>query len=139
MIHFAVFFVAVTIIVIFLATQQRKPRDRFCLAAVSLLALLAVTSVVLLRGTNLFPAAAFALAALLLAHRSIAQCPSAEEAQTGGGGRSDEEEADDGHKGLDGLRSAASACAGECGREASSHALWIAAAVVAGVVSACGW
>ena len=75
MVPFIVFFVATTIMVIFLATKQRKPLDRFCLTAIALLTVLALASIALLRGTNLFPAAAFALAALLLAHRSIVTFP----------------------------------------------------------------
>lgn len=170
MIHFVVFFVAVTIIVIFLATKQRKPRDRFCLTAVALLCLLAVMSIVLLRGTDLFPAAAFALAALLLAHRSIVQFPSAEEVMpmdggaggiapqsAGAGGRKDSEamlpsahhhhtNGDDKnggndvhHRRLRALRSVSSACVVQGGHDVSSHSTWIVAALVAGVVSACGW
>jgi hypothetical protein len=120
MMHFAVFFIATTIIVIFLATKQRKPLDRFCLAAVALLCLLAVTSVVLLRGTNLFPASAFALAALLLVHRSIVHFPV------------DLGEAGD-------ARMCNLSCATAQCRDASNHWTWITAALVAGAVSAFGW
>jgi hypothetical protein len=112
MIHFIVFFIAVTVLVIFLATKQRKPLDRFCLAAILLLCVLAVTSVVLLRGTNLFPASAFALAALILAHRSIAHFPV--------------------DLGTDDERACMNAA-----RDASNHSTWIVAAFVAGVVSVC--
>ena len=115
MIHFVVFFIAITIIVIFLATKQRKPFDRFCLAAVSLLILLAATSVVLLHGTNLYPASAFALAALILAHRSIVHFPPDLGAESERG----------------------SMCAGVA-LDASNHSTWIVAAFVAGVVSAFG-
>ncbi len=113
MIHFAVLFITVAILVIFLATKQRKPRDRFCLAATFLLCVLAGTSVVLLHGTSLFPASAFALAALILAHRSIAHFP----VDLG----ADDERASCMH----------------AARDALNHATWIVAAVVAGVVSAC--
>ena len=95
--------------VIFLATKQRKPRDRFCLTAVALLCLLALTSVVLLHGTNFFPASAFALAALVLFHRSIVHFSP---------------DLDDGE-------------AVQC-KDASNHCTWAIAALVAGLVSAFG-
>ena len=114
MIHFVVFFVAITILVIFLATKQRKPLDRFCVTAIVLLCVLAVTSIVLLHGTILFPASAFALAALVLAHRSIVHFPP----DLGEGER------------------ATTACVSAVAHDASNHSTWIIAALVAGVVSA---
>jgi len=115
MIPFVVFFITITILVIFLATKQRKPLDRFCLTAIFLLCVLAATSVVVLHGTNLFPASAFALAALLLAHRSIVTFP----------------------PDLDAAESVPSSCA-TAARDASNHSTWVVAALVAGVVSAFG-
>jgi len=117
MIHFVVFFIAITIIVIFLATKQRKPLDRFCLAAIFLLCVLAATSVVLLHGTNLFPASAFALAALILAHRSIVHFPP--------------------DLGTEGERINAHICTAAA-HDAANHSTWIVAAFVAGAVSAFG-
>jgi hypothetical protein len=121
MLHFVVFFVAITILVIFLATKQRRPLDRFCLTAVGLLALLAVTSIVLLHGTNLFPASAFALAALVLAHRSIVHFPP--DLLLGGDAQ---------------LAEHPSSTCTACARETSNHGTWIVAALVAGLVSAFG-
>ena len=120
MLHFVVFFIAITILVIFLATKQRRPLDRFCLTAVGLLALLAVTSIVFLHGTNLFPASAFALAALVLAHRSIVHFPP-----------------DLLLSGDTQLAEHPSTCTA-CARETSNHGTWIVAALVAGLVSAFG-
>jgi hypothetical protein len=119
MLHFVVFFVTITILTIFLATKQRRPFDRFCQTAVLLLCILAQTSAVLLGGTGLFPAAAFALAALVLAHRSIVHFPPDLTAAEGEG-----------------------AAGGGCGvctataRETFNHGTWIVAALVAGLVSA---
>ena len=115
MIHFVVFFIAVTILVIFLATKQRKPLDRFCITAIFLLCMLAATSVVLLHGTNLFPASAFGLAALLLAHRSIVTFP----------------------PDLDTTTEYTNTCIGTA-QDASKHGTWIVAAIVAGLISAFG-
>ena len=115
MIHYVVFFIAITILVIFLATKQRKPLDRFCVTAIFLLCLLAATSVILLQGTNLFPAASFALAALLLAHRSIVTFP----------------------PDLDTTTEYNNTCIGAA-QDASNHGTWIVAALVAGLVSAFG-
>ena len=112
MIHFVVFFAAITILVIFLATKQRKTSDRFCLCAVFLLCVLAVTSVMLLHGTDLFPASAFALGVLILAHRSIVHFPSE----------------------LSLVEDPASMCMTAV-HEVSNHCTWIVAAFVAGVVS----
>jgi hypothetical protein len=108
MIPFVVFFITIIILVIFLATKQRRPLNRFCLTAICLLCdfcVLAATSVVLLRGTNLFPASAFALAALLLAQRSIVTIP----------------------PDLDAAESVPSSCA-SAARDASNHSTWIVAA-----------
>lgn len=116
MIPFIVFFVATTILVIFLATKQRKPLDRFCLTAIFLLTILALTSIILLRGTNLFPSSAFALAALLLAHRSIITFP----------------------PDLDAAAEAAPSCFASAARDAGNHSTWVVAALVAGLVSAFG-
>ena len=113
MIHFVVFFIAITILVIFLATKQRKPLDRFCVTAIVLLCMLALTSIVLLHGTNLFPASAFALAALVLAHRSIVHFPP---------------DIDDEPK--------TTTCMASVAHDASNHSTWIIAALVAGLVSA---
>jgi hypothetical protein len=118
MLHFVVFFVAVTIIVIFLATKQRKPLDRHCLTAVALLCVLAATSVVLLQGTNLFPASAFALAALLLVHRSIVHFPDELDEEVTPG--------------------ILLGCV-KRGKEVSNHGTWVIATSVAGAVSAFGW
>jgi hypothetical protein len=118
MIHFVVFFVSITILIIFLATKQRKARDSFCLSAIFLLCMLAATSIVLLRGTNMFPASAFALAALILAHRSIVHFPP----ELG----SDE----DNHWRPSSAVNAA--------HDALNHSTWVVAAFVAGAVSAFG-
>ena len=115
MIPFVVFCITIPIMVIFLATKQRKPLDRFCLTAIFLLCVLAATSVVVLHGTNLFPASAFALAALLIAHRSIVTFP----------------------PDLDAAESVPSTCA-SAARDVSNHSTWVVAALVAGVVSAFG-
>lgn len=115
MIHFVVFFVAITILVIFLATKQRKSRDSFCISAIVLICMLAVASVLFLHGTNMFPASAFALAALILAHRSIVHFPS-------------ELVLEEDHR---------VGCA-TIAHDASNHSTWIVAALIAGVVSASG-
>ena len=119
MLHFVVFFITITILVIFLATKQRKPLDRFCLTAIVLLTFLAATSIVLLHGTNLFPASAFALAALVLAHRSIVHFPPELHSLDGEGA------------------SPGNACMATA-RETSNHGTWVVAALVAGLVSAFG-
>jgi hypothetical protein len=121
MLHFVVFFVTITIIVIFLATKQRKPLDRYCLTAVALLCVLATTSAVLLQGTNLFPASAFALAALLLVHRSIVHFP------------------DELGEGVVGPGVFSCAGCATRSKDVSNHGTWIIAAFVAGAVSALGW
>ena len=120
MIPYVVFFITTTILVIFLATKQRKPLDRFCQTAILLLTILALTSIVLLRGTNLFPASAFALAALLLAHRSIVTFPPDLDAGAAEAGQ--------------GL----SPCLAGAARDAGNHSTWVVAALVAGLVSAFG-
>ena len=117
MLHFVVFFITITILIIFLATKQRKPLDRFCLTAIALLCLLTITSIVLLHGTNLFPASAFALAALLLAHRSIVHFPPDLDAAT-----------------ADHSNNTCTATV----RETANHGTWIAVALVAGLVSVFG-
>ena len=115
MIHFVVFFVAITILVIFLATKQRKSRDSFGISAIFLICMLAVASVILLHGTNMFPASAFAIAALILTHRSIVHFPAdlvlEEDHRVG--------------------------CV-TIAHDASNHSTWIVAALIAGVVSAFG-
>ena len=125
MLHFVVFFITITILIIFLATKQRKPFDRFSFTAMMLLSVLAATSIVFLHGSDLFPASTFALAVLILIHRFIVQYP----------------------VDLDSGNVRSGMCMGmELGvgggmcmsmaLEASTHSTWIVAAFVAGVVSA---
>ena len=127
MLHFVVFFITITILIIFLATKQRKPLDRFCLTAIALLCLLTITSIVLLHGTNLFPASAFALAALLLAHRSIVHFPPDLDAAT----------ADHSNTVCDTASHSNNTCTATV-RETANHGTWIAVALVAGLVSVFG-
>ena len=113
MIHLVVLFAATSILIIFLATKQRKPFDQFCTAAVVLFCVLAVTSASLLHGTDMFPVSAFALAFLILMHHYIVRFPT---------------DLTDADEGADMCMTAV--------RETMNHGTWAVAAFVAGTVSA---
>jgi len=71
MMHFVALFTAVSVLVMFLASKQRRPGDRYGLTCSGLFALLAVAGTATLHGTVFFAASAFALALLLCAHHVI--------------------------------------------------------------------
>ena len=118
MLHFLALFTTVSVMIMFLASKQRRPHDRYGLACTALFTLLASTGTAVLQGTLFFPAAAFALALLLCVHHIITsfnyQQDAAEEGAEGGQAH---------HHHL--FR-----------REGCPyHETWITAALVAGVVS----
>lgn len=121
MLHFVVFFITITILIIFLATKQRKPFDRFSFTAMMLLSVLAATSIVFLHGSDLFPASTFALAVLILIHRFIVQYPV---------------DLDSGNVRSGMCMELGGGMCMSMALEASTHSTWIVAAFVAGVVSA---
>ena len=121
MLHFVVFFITITILIIFLATKQRKPFDRFSFTAMMLLSVLAATSMVFLHGSDLFPASTFALAVLILIHRFIVQYPV---------------DLDSGNVRSGMCMELGGGMCMSMALEASTHSTWIVAAFVAGVVSA---
>ena len=125
MLHFVVFFTTITILVIFLATKQRKPFDRFNLTAMMLLSVLAVTSIIFLHGSDLYPASTFALAVIILIHRFIVQYPVDLDSGNVRGGVC---------MGME-MGVGGGMCMGMA-LEASTHSTWIVAAFVAGIVSA---
>jgi len=71
MIHLVALFTTFSILIMFLACKQQKPRDKYGIACGILFATLAITSTAQLQGTLFFPAAAFALALLLGVHHII--------------------------------------------------------------------
>jgi len=121
MLHFVVFFITITILIIFLATKQRKPFDRFSFTAMMLLSVLAATSIVFLHGSDLFPASTFALAVLILIHRFIVQYPV---------------DLDSGNVRSGMCMELGGGMCMSMALEASTHSTWIVAAFVAGIVSA---
>lgn len=108
MMQFFPIFITVCVLVIFLGVKQQKPCDRYCIAAATLIAFLAITAVALLHGQVLFPPAAFAIAILITTHMMIVNYNAAEEDPCG---------------------------PFRCSRD-SPHRTWIIAAAVAGTVSA---
>lgn len=69
--HFAAYFLVMSALVMLFGTRQRRPNDRYALAAWTHIALLAGASAFLLRGTVMFAPAAFAIAALQGVHHMI--------------------------------------------------------------------
>jgi len=116
MMHYVAFFITTAVLVMFLGSKQRRMYDRYAITTYVLIIALACTSVVLLHGTSLFPAAALALALLLLVHRSITQF------------------AADATPLL--LHSDDSQCALFHPRDACTHETWVIAALTAAIVSA---
>jgi hypothetical protein len=110
MIHFIALFITVSVLVMFLGSRQQKNNDKYSIAAVVLMLILAVLSTILLHGTIFFPASAFALAILLLIHHTIIHIDS---------DFSDEQ----------------CSCAPFQCKDASNHETWVVAALTAGLVS----
>ena len=110
MIHFIALFITVSVLVMFLGSRQQKNNDKYSMAAVGLMIVLAALSVFYLHGTIFFPGAAFALAILLLIHHTIVHIDS---------DFSDER----------------CSCAPFQCKDASNHETWVVAAVTAGLVS----
>jgi predicted tellurium resistance membrane protein TerC len=71
MMHFLAFFIASSVLVMFLGSRQQRMTDRYGIAAIVIFALLATCSIVMLHGTILFAAAAFAVALLVAVHHII--------------------------------------------------------------------
>ena len=72
MMHIVVFFICAAIVVLFLGYMQSSGElDRYSVAAVSIIVLLAVVSALVLGGTGYFPLAAVYVALLLLLHHTV--------------------------------------------------------------------
>lgn len=113
MMHFMALFITVAVLVMFLGSKQQKSLDRYSVASVVLLSALALASVLMLRGTIMFPAAAIALALLLVVHRAIVSVAQ--------------------HSDL--LPQTSHSCTAFRAADASHHETWIVAAITAGAVS----
>jgi len=114
MMHFMALFITVAVLVMFLGSKQQRSLDRYSIGAITLLASLAIASVILLRGTIMFPASALSLALLMLIHRSIVNFAQNSDLLP---------------------QPAAQQCIPFRAADASHHETWIVAAVTAGVVS----
>ena len=71
MMHFVALFTTVSVLIMFLASKQQRPNDRYGLVCTVLFTLLAVIGTLTLHGTVFFSASAFALALLLCVHHII--------------------------------------------------------------------
>ena len=126
MMHFVALFTTVSVLVMFLASKQRRPNDKYGLTCSGLFALLAVVGTATLHGTAFFAASAFVMALLLCAHHLITSfntttttgVPSGDE--TGGG---------------DGILGPHHHYALFRREGAPYHETWITSALVAGTVS----
>jgi hypothetical protein len=110
MVHLIAFYVAIAILVLFLGTKQDKNLDKACIAAMSLVGLFAVITVIFLHGTPYFSLGAFATAILLLLHHAIVHRTS--------------EFADE-----------KCSCAPFQCKDVGNHETWIVAAITAGLIS----
>ena len=72
MMHFIAFFITVSVLVMFLASKQKSVTDKYGIASTVLFVLVSVAGTIMLHGTLMFPAAAFALSLLLCVHHIIA-------------------------------------------------------------------
>ena len=70
--HFVAFFITVSVLLMFLASKQQRVTDKYGIASTVLFVLITISGTLLLRGTIMFPATAFALSLLLCVHHIIA-------------------------------------------------------------------
>lgn len=110
MVHVAVFFVCIAIVVFFLGYNQKEKLDSYSIAAVSLIALLAGATVTFLGGSPYFPAAALSTALILLVHHAIV------------------------HRATDFGEEKCSCAPFQC-KDVSNHETWVVASVTAALIS----
>lgn len=110
MMHILVFFICVSIVVLFLGYMQAGALDRYSIAGISLICLLALVSVGVLGGTEFFAPTAFYIALLLLLHHAII------------------------HRTTDFGEEKCACAVFQC-KDVKNHETWVVASVTAGVVS----
>lgn len=110
MMHLAVFFLCTSIVVLFLGYVQAREFDRYSIAAISIIILMAILSVVVLGGTQYFALAALYIALVLLLHHTVI------------------------HRTSDFTEEKCGCAVFQC-KDVKNHETWVVAATTAGLVS----
>ena len=110
MVHVAVLFVCIAIVVFFLGYKQTDKLDSYSVAAVALIILLAGATITFLGGTPYFPVAAMCIAVILVIHHTIV------------------------HRTTDFSEEKCSCAPFQC-KDVSNHETWVVASVTAALIS----
>ena len=110
MVHVAVFFLCIAILVFFLGYKQKDKLDAYSIAAVSLLLLLAGATVTFLGGTPYFPVGAICVALIILILHTIV------------------------HRATDFIEEKCGCAPFQC-KDVSNHETWVVASVTAALIS----